>query len=98
MAKSFKVVYESTDGTPLLGSRGLMKSESCRFQVRAEAELRMATIKEYNPTCKAEVVETDLYPEIFIHCGIHSQVLGGHCFGCKKLLRIWDAEAAKVIE
>jgi hypothetical protein len=92
--RSYFARYWSTDGKTMIG--GVLESFSSRFADRADAVARLDDVKEYNRGhVDGEIRESKLYPEIFIHCGAGpAQALGGHCFGCKKLLQILDAKAA----
>lgn len=94
MAKSYFAKYWSTNNVPLLG--GVRSSQSCRYQRRGDAELRLEIVKEVNgDRCVGEIVESDLFPEIFIHCGVGpSQAVGCKCFRCHKTLTAEDAKRA----
>lgn len=90
---SYYAKYRSTNGRTLLG--GVIKSQTSRFQSRVMAEDRLQQVLELNGEhCQGEVHESNLPPEIFIHCGEHAQAVGGKCPGCGKVLTRWDAVAA----
>jgi hypothetical protein len=92
MPNSFIAVYRSTDGRPLLG--GIFQSQSSRFEREVDAQERLRQVIKMNgPHCEGEVVSSDLYPEVFIHCGRVPQGIAGRCFVCGKLLTVADAEA-----
>jgi hypothetical protein len=89
---SYFARYWSTDGHCLVGA--VMQGQSSRFDDRADAEQRLAATLEINgPHCTGEIVDSDLYPEIFHHCPGHpAQAIGGRCFGCGKTLTVQDAK------
>jgi hypothetical protein len=90
---SYFARYWSTDGRCLVGA--VMQGQSSRFDSRADAEQRLADTQEINgPHCSGEIVDSDLYPEIFRHCPRHpAQAIGGRCFGCGKILTVADAKS-----
>lgn len=90
MTNSYIAKYRSIDKRTLLG--GVLQSESCRYGDREEAELRLEIVLELNGEhCRGEVVESVLLPEIFRHCGKHSQAIDAICPGCRKKLTVEDA-------
>ncbi len=89
--RSYFARYWSTDGRTLIG--GFLHGQTSRFEQRKEAETRLQQTLELNGDhCTGEIVESPLYPEIFIHCGTLSQAIGGKCFGCGKVLTVADAK------
>jgi hypothetical protein len=90
--RSYYARYWSTDGAPLVGN--VLRSQSCRFEKEADARSRLEQVQEVNgPHCAGEIVGSELYPEIFTHCGRHAQAIGGRCPGCGKKLTVADAQA-----
>ncbi len=75
---------------------GVKRSKSSRWGLRADAEDRLASVIDINASTGREVegrvLASSNYPEIFPHCpGSLAQVIGGHCFVCKKKLTVADA-------
>jgi hypothetical protein len=90
--RSYFARYWATDGKTLIG--GVLNGQTSRWERREDAEARLQQILELNGAhCRGEIVESPLYPEIFIHCGTIPQAIGGKCFGCGKLLTVADAKA-----
>lgn len=90
MANSYFAKYKSKHGGTLVG--GVKDSQTSRFGSREDAETRLQSVIEINNNqAEGEIVESDLPPEIFIHCGHIAQAIGGRCFGCGKVLTSQDA-------
>jgi len=92
---SFYAKYWAADGGYLLG--GIKQSQTSRFQLRADAELRLAGIVDVHPGRQImhTIVESKMYPEIFYHCqDAHATCVGCKCSGCGKILTEEDAITA----
>lgn len=89
--RSYYVSYWATDGGALLG--GIARADSCRYQLKSEAQLRLQIVRETNgpDRCDGLVRTSAKYPEIFRHCGKYSTAIGCHCPGCGKVLTLQDA-------
>ena len=79
MPRSYFARYRAQTGT-LIG--GVSRSQTSRFQSRADAQKRLDdTIALNGGNCEGEVVGSDQHPEIFSHCtGSIPQAMGGRCF------------------
>ena len=96
MIRSYFARYRAVSGT-LIG--GVAKSQSSRYDSRADAEMRLTDVILINggpAQCVGEVCGSEQDPEIFIHCGSLPQARGARCFGCGKLLTEEDARAAAI--
>ncbi len=102
---SWYVKYWATEGCLLLG--GVPRALSSRYGIKAHAVQRMEQVlriqSENNISCSAEVVGSNLPPEIFPHCeGQPVQTMGGTCSFCgvkltSLMARSWArAQAQKV--
>jgi hypothetical protein len=88
--RSYFARYWSTDGKTLIG--GVLRGQTSRSERREDTETRLQQTLELNGAhCKGEIIESPLYPEIFIHCGTVPQAIGGKCFSCGKVLTVPDA-------
>lgn len=89
--RSYFACYWSIDGKTLIG--GVIHGQTSRWERREDADIRLQEILELNGShCQGEIVESSLWPEIFIHCGTLPQAIGGKCFGCGTLLTVADAK------
>jgi hypothetical protein len=89
---SYFVLAKAPPQKTLLG--GVVRHESSRYGRREDAETRMQGIHEFNEDAICEIVESDLFPEIFPHCeGAVPQAINGRCEFCRKVLTVEDARA-----
>lgn len=97
--KSWRAVYRyvGPEGGYLLG--GVLVGQSSRWGEKADAQTSLESTIEINggpSRCVGEVKFVHTMPEIFRHCPGHpAQVIGGVCFGCRKVLTWRDALAHK---
>lgn len=90
---SYIVRYWSLTKSTLVG--GVMKSQSSRWGRRSDAINYRSVVVEGNggpSLCGSEILHSPLYPEIFPHCGIHAQALGGTYPGCGLVLTVKQAK------
>lgn len=103
---SWYVKYWATEGCLLLG--GVPRALSCRYGMKEHAVQRMEQVlriqSENNVSCSAEVVGSNLLPEIFPHCeGQPAQSVGSTCSFCgvkltSLMARSWARARARKVQ
>ena len=92
MANSYFAKYHAIKGT-MIG--GVKESQTSRFRDRKDAEQRLGdTIAINGGNVEGEIIESNLPPEIFVHCGNIAQAIRGKCHRCGKELTTQDAKDA----
>lgn len=91
---SYVAIYWAANGGYLLG--GVQRGRSSRHGTREEAQNTLDTTTEINAgvgnTVEGYIIRSPLPPQSFAHClGHWPQVVGGRCFGCRKVLTKADA-------
>jgi hypothetical protein len=91
IVRSWIAEYWSTTDALLLGAVRRGRSSRWGSKALAEAYLAVALANNAHANPEGRAIPSQLYPEIFVHCGRHHQVISGKCPGCGKKLTLADA-------